>query len=71
MDEKKQPLILDLAFDPELPEDRVTLYRNDVAGPETKTLIVYDEPFWRNDGLSGESVGAGHACRRTVRAPRE
>ena len=22
-----------------------------VAGPETKTLVVYDEPFWRADGL--------------------
>jgi monoamine oxidase len=29
-------LILDLAFDPALPADRVTLYRNDVAGPRPR-----------------------------------
>ena len=40
-----------------LPADRATLYRNAVAGPETKTLIVYDEPFWRADGFSGQTAG--------------
>ena len=33
------------------PTTGCTLYRNAVAGPETKTLVVYDEPFWRADGL--------------------
>jgi monoamine oxidase len=48
-------LTLAIAFDPDLPEDRRTLYRNAVAGPETKTLVVYDEPFWRADGFSGQT----------------
>jgi monoamine oxidase len=49
-------LALEIAFDPALPEDRMTLYRGAVAGPESKTLIVYDEPFWRADGFSGQSA---------------
>jgi monoamine oxidase len=49
-------LALEIAFDPVLPVDRVMLYRNAVAGPETKTLVVYDEPFWRADGFSGQSA---------------
>jgi len=28
------------------PEDRTALYTGAVAGPESKTLVVYDEPFW-------------------------
>jgi putative NADH-flavin reductase len=40
-------LALEIAFDPVLPEDRLTLYRHSTAGPETKTLLVYAEPFWR------------------------
>ena len=48
-------LALEIAFDPVLPDDRLTLYRNDVAGPESKTLVVYDEPFWRADGFSGQT----------------
>ena len=37
-------LTLEIEFDPALPEDRAALYRNAVAGPEAKTLVVYDEP---------------------------
>ena len=40
-------LLLEVAFDPALPDDRLTLYRNTIGGPETKTLVIYDEPFWR------------------------
>jgi len=61
-------LILDVAFDPELPHDRVTLYRNDVGGPETKTLIIYDEPFWRADGLSGQTSEPGSVAETTLDA---
>jgi monoamine oxidase len=49
-------LALEIAFDPVLPEDRRTLYSKAVAGPESKTLIVYGEPFWRSDGFSGQSA---------------
>jgi monoamine oxidase len=62
------PLALDITFDPDLPDDRRTLYRRAVAGPETKTLAVYDEPFWRNDGLSGQSADPGSAAEVTLDA---
>jgi monoamine oxidase len=61
-------LILDIEFDPALPDDRVTLYRNAVGGPETKTLVVYDEPFWRSDGFSGQSSEPNSACEVTIDA---
>jgi monoamine oxidase len=61
-------LALEISFDPALPEDRLTLYRNAVAGPETKTLVVYDEPFWRGDGFSGQSSEPGSASEVTLDA---
>jgi monoamine oxidase len=61
-------LILDIEFDPVLPDDRVTLYRNAVGGPETKTLIVYDEPFWRAGGFSGQSSEPNSASEVTLDA---
>ena len=59
-------LALDIGFDPELPEDRRTLYRRAGAGAETKTLVVYDEPFWRTEGLSGQSAHAHSAAEVTI-----
>jgi monoamine oxidase len=61
-------LALQITFDPELPEDRHNLYRAAVAGVESKTMVVYDEPFWRADGLSGQSAGAGSPCEVTIDA---
>ena len=61
-------LILEIAFDPALPEDRSTLYRHSTAGPETKTLLVYDEPFWRADGFSGQSAGPKSVSEVTLDA---
>jgi monoamine oxidase len=61
-------LALEISFDPVLPDDRLTLYRNAVAGPETKTLVVYDEPFWRGDGFSGQSSEPGSASEVTLDA---
>lgn len=61
-------LTLEIAFDPVLPEDRLTLYRHSTAGPETKTLLVYDEPFWRTDGFSGQSAGPKSAAEVTIDA---
>jgi monoamine oxidase len=59
-------LALEIAFEPALPDDRVTLYRNDNGGPETKTLVVYDEPFWRTDGFSGQSADPGSVAEVTI-----
>ncbi|MGH7789006.1 MAG: flavin monoamine oxidase family protein [Candidatus Binatia bacterium] len=61
-------LALEIAFDPVLPQDRLTLYRHSTAGPETKTLLVYDEPFWRAGGFSGQSAGPQSASEVTIDA---
>lgn len=61
-------LALEIRFDPALPDDRMTLYRHAVAGKETKTLVVYDEPFWRAAGFSGQSAGPGSAAEVTLDA---
>lgn len=61
-------LALEITFDPPLPDDRRALYRNAVAGTETKTLVVYDEPFWRADGFSGQTSEPGSAAEVTIDA---
>src|SRR6185369_8887098 len=61
-------LALEIEFDPILPPDRQALYRHSTAGPETKTLLVYDEPFWRADGFSGQSADPKSASEVTIDA---
>jgi monoamine oxidase len=61
-------LVLEIDFDPVLPPDRLELYRAAVAGPESKTLVVYDEPFWRGEGWSGQSAGPHSAAEVTLDA---
>jgi monoamine oxidase len=58
----------EIAFDPELPRDRARLFRRAIAGPESKTLVVYDEPFWRAGGFSGQSSEPGSASEVTIDA---
>jgi monoamine oxidase len=48
-----------IAFDPPLPADRALLLHQLPAGTEIKVVAVYDEPFWRADGVSGASVDMG------------
>jgi monoamine oxidase len=45
-----------IQFDPVLPADHVLLIHQMPAGTEIKTVAVYGEPFWRNDGISGNTV---------------
>jgi len=61
-------LTIGIEFDPVLPDDRLTLYRKAVAGPETKTLVVYDEPFWRADGFSGQTAAPNSLSEVTLDA---
>jgi monoamine oxidase len=58
----------EIGFDPVLPADRATLLRKAIAGPESKTLIVYDEPFWRADGFSGQTSEPKSASEVTLDA---
>ena len=61
-------LTLEIGFDPVLREDRVALYRNSIAGPESKTLVVYDQPFWRGDGFSGQTAEPNSVSEVTLDA---
>ena len=61
-------LALEIAFEPDLPQDRRALYGHAVGGVETKTLVVYDEPFWRADGFSGQSAEPRSAAEVTIDA---
>jgi monoamine oxidase len=45
-----------IQFDPVLPADHVLLIHQVPAGTEIKMVAVYEEPFWRHDGVSGASV---------------
>ncbi len=45
-----------IEFDPALPEQRQRLAERFRPGALTKCTALYEEPFWRADGLSGESV---------------
>ena len=39
-----------------------------MAGPETKTLLVYEEAFWRDDGLSGQTAEPQSVAEVTIDA---
>jgi monoamine oxidase len=56
----------DIEFEPAMPDDRMSLLRLAVGGLETKTLLVYDEPFWRHDGLSGQTAEPNSAAEVTL-----
>jgi putrescine oxidase len=45
-----------IRFDPPLPASRLRIEQAMSQGSVTKILTVYDEPFWRADGLSGEGA---------------
>lgn len=72
------PMAHAIFHQPPLPEARVQLQRNTFMGTIYKAVIVYDTPFWRGEGLSGELLaldglitgavdisppgGPGHLC---------
>jgi monoamine oxidase len=48
-----------IAFDPALPAHRDQLMQRMPQGSVTKVNVVYDTPFWREDGLKGVAAGTG------------
>ena len=55
-------------YEPMLPVDRSFLHQRMPSGAIDKINIVYDDPFWRNDGLSGQSAAPGTAAPVTIDA---
>lgn len=47
-----------LRYDPPLPSDRTLLLQRMPVGSVLKVVTMYDEPFWRADGLTGQSFAA-------------
>jgi monoamine oxidase len=48
-----------IIYEPPLPTDRALLVHQFPAGSAIKVALVYDEAFWRADGLCGQSAGIG------------
>jgi monoamine oxidase len=55
----------EIKFTPALPGSRAALHANMPMGAAGKCIAVYDEPFWRNDGLSGMCVSDEGPCHVT------
>lgn len=49
------PLATRITYTPALPSDRTRLLAGLPMGSVIKVNVVYDEPFWRADGLSGQA----------------
>lgn len=55
-----------IRFDPILPADAAQLIQRIPMGSVIKATLVYDEAFWRKDGLSGGSLNVGSPVSSTA-----
>jgi monoamine oxidase len=54
-----------IAYDPPLPGIRDQLTQRMPLGTVAKCMAIYDEPFWRNEGLSGQAMSDAGPVRLT------
>jgi monoamine oxidase len=52
-----------IQYDPPLPADRDQLTQRLPLGSVIKFVAIYDEPFWRRDGLSGQGFTDARPAR--------
>ena len=52
-----------IEYEPSLPLARQQLTQRAPMGSVIKCQVVYDEPFWRAEGLSGQAIGDGEGSR--------
>lgn len=57
-----------ISYEPMLPVDRAFLHQRMPGGAIMKISVFYDEPFWRVDGMSGQSVEPGSLTTLTIDA---
>lgn len=57
-----------IVYEPMLPVDRAALHERMPSGAVIKFSVIYDEPFWRADGLSGQSASPGAPATLTIDA---
>jgi monoamine oxidase len=62
------PLAAQLRFEPALPTERALLMQRMPVGSVTKFLVIYEEPFWRADDLTGQSLGLNSPIGLTLDA---
>lgn len=55
-------------YEPMLPVDRAFLHQRMPSGAVIKISLIYDEPFWRADGFSGQSAAPGSPATLTIDA---
>ncbi|MGD9621952.1 MAG: flavin monoamine oxidase family protein [Mycolicibacterium sp.] len=61
-----RPLVGYIEFDPVLAADSAQLLQRIPMGSIVKATLVYDEAFWRSDGLSGNSWNVGSPVYTTA-----
>lgn len=57
-----------ILYEPMLPVDRSFLHQRMPSGAVIKSSLVYDTPFWRDDGLTGQSFAPGAPGTLTIDA---
>jgi monoamine oxidase len=57
-----------IIYEPMLPVDRSFLHQRMPSGAIYKINVVYDEPFWRAEGLSGQSAAPASPATVTIDA---
>jgi monoamine oxidase len=62
------PLAGRLDYDPPMPVSRDQAAQRLTGGAAIKYIVLYDEPFWRNDGLTGMVISPTGAVRTVVDA---
>jgi monoamine oxidase len=55
-----------ISYEPMLPVDRSFLHQRMPTGAVMKCQAIYEEPFWRGDGLTGQSAAPGTAAAVTI-----
>lgn len=60
------PLAARIDYDPPMPAARDQLTQRMPMGSVLKTFAVYESPFWRDDGLSGQTIDTAGAAPATA-----
>ncbi|KUH81427.1 MULTISPECIES: flavin monoamine oxidase family protein [unclassified Mycobacterium] len=55
-----------ISYEPMLPVDRSFLHQRMPSGAVYKIALLYDDPFWRAEGLSGQSFAPGSPANLTI-----
>jgi monoamine oxidase len=55
-----------IAYEPALPIAHAQLLQRCPPGTIIRAIVAFDEPFWRRDGLTGESLAPGHVCPLSI-----